>query len=224
MVLETLLYFALLLVTTTVFVVLPGTINARFWVALPACALALAATAAAFVGIEHDGPGASTLTLIAVVLVVLMRGLQPRWSFLGAQLFVAVSMASLAYLVYAALQTFLAGLPFVAVIASVILLCFEICALLLSVSFSFEICDVLSRRRVPRVVPPLIRLPWVALQVPSYNEPVEVVRPTLEASPFETRPPAASRARYAAAAAVPSQSRRPQRGFSEQVCARPRAS
>jgi len=181
MVLETLLYFALLLVTTTVFVVLPGTINARFWVALPACALALAATAAAFVGIEHDGPGASTLTLIAVMLVVLMRGLQPRWSFLGAQLFVAVSMASLAYLVYAALQTFLAGLPLVAVIASVILLCFEICALLLSVSFSFEICDVLSRRRVPRVVPPLIRLPWVALQVPSYNEPVEVVRPTLEA-------------------------------------------
>jgi cellulose synthase/poly-beta-1,6-N-acetylglucosamine synthase-like glycosyltransferase len=180
-VLETLIYFALLLVTTTVFVVLPGTINARFWVTIPACALALAATSAAFVSIEHDGPGASTLTLIAVLLVVLVRGLQPRWSFLGAQLFVAVTSASFAYLVYAALQTFLAGLPFVAVIASVILLCFEICALLLSVSFTFEVCDVLSRRRAPRVVPPLIRLPWVALQVPSYNEPVEVVRPTLEA-------------------------------------------
>jgi hypothetical protein len=89
MVLETLLYFALLLMTTTVFVVLPGTINARFWVTLPACALALAATAAAFVGIEPDGPGASTLTLIAVLLVVLMRGPQPRWSFLGARIDIA---------------------------------------------------------------------------------------------------------------------------------------
>lgn len=181
MILETVIFFALLLVTTMILVVLPDTISSRFWIALPACVLALVATAAVFLAVEHDAPGARALGVTALVLVVLMRTLQPRWSFLGAQLFVAVTMASLAYLVYAAFQTFLAGLPPVAVIASVILLCFETCALLLSVSFTFEICDVLSRRRQARVVPPLTRLPWVALQVPSYNEPVEVVRPTLEA-------------------------------------------
>jgi Glycosyltransferase like family 2 len=181
MILEAVVFFALLLVTTMLLAVLPATINSRFWVTLPACAVTLATAAAAFLGIEHDGPGASALGLIALLLVVCMRGLQPRWSFLGAQLFVAVTMASLAYLVYAAFQTFLAGLSLAAVIASVVLLLLETCALLLSVSFTFEICDVLSRRRQPRVVPALTRLPWVALQVPSYNEPVEVVRPTLEA-------------------------------------------
>jgi glycosyltransferase involved in cell wall biosynthesis len=180
-ILEAVVFFALLLVTTMLLVVLPGTISSRFWITLPACALALAGAAVAFLAVEHDGPGANALGLTAVVLVVLMRGLQPRWSFLGAQLFVAVTMASLAYLVYAAFQTFLDGLSATAVIASAILLVFETCALLLSVSFTFEICDVLARRRQPRVVPQLTRLPWVALQVPSYNEPVEVVQPTLEA-------------------------------------------
>jgi cellulose synthase/poly-beta-1,6-N-acetylglucosamine synthase-like glycosyltransferase len=181
MVLEIVIFFALLLVTTMIIAVLPGTISGRFWITLPVCALALAATAAIFVGIEHDGPGASALGLSAILLMLVMRGLQRQWSFLGAQLFVAVAVASLSYLVYAAFQTFLAGLPVVAVIASVILLFFETCALLLSISFTFEICDVLARQKEPRIVPPLTRLPWVALQVPSYNEPVEVVRPTLEA-------------------------------------------
>ena len=181
MVLEIVIFFALLLVTTMITALLPGTISARFWVTLPVCALALATTAATFVGIEHDGPGATALGLSAILLTLIMRGLQPQWSFLGAQLFAAVAVASLSYLVYASFQTFLAGLPFVAVIASVILLIFETCALLLSISFTFEICDVLARRKEVRIIPPLTRLPWVALQVPSYNEPVEVVRPTLEA-------------------------------------------
>jgi len=48
------------------------------------------------------------------------------------------------------------------------------------VSFTFEICDVLSRRTRQRAIPALTREPWVALQVPTYNEPVEVVQPTLE--------------------------------------------
>jgi len=65
-------------------------------------------------------------------------------------------------------------------VASIALLVLEALALGLSVSFTFEICDVLSRRERVRPIPPLTREPWVALQVPTYNEPVEVVRPTLE--------------------------------------------
>ena len=180
MILEMVIFFALLLVTTMLMALLPRTINAHVWVTVPLCLIALAGAAALFFLIEHDGPGMSDLGLASIGLVLLMRALQPRWSFLGAQLFVAVTMASLIYLVYAAFQTFLAGLPIVAVIASVVLLVFEVLALLLSISFTFEICDVLSRREPARVIPPLTRTPWVALQVPSYNEPVDVVRPTLE--------------------------------------------
>jgi cellulose synthase/poly-beta-1,6-N-acetylglucosamine synthase-like glycosyltransferase len=179
-ILEIVIFFALLLVTTMVMALLPGTIRAPFWISLPVCVVAIAVAAAAFLAIENDGPGMSLLAIGAIVLVLLMRALQPRWSFLGAQLFVAVTLASFAYLVYAAFQTFLAGLSVVAVIASVLLLIIEVFALLLSISFTFEICDVLSRREAPRVIPPLTQTPWVALQVPSYNEPVEVVRPTLE--------------------------------------------
>jgi cellulose synthase/poly-beta-1,6-N-acetylglucosamine synthase-like glycosyltransferase len=179
-ILETVIFFALLLATTMVMALLPRTINAHMWITVPACAVALAGAAAVFLAIQGDGPAMSILGLTAIGLVLLMRALQPRWSFLGAQLFVAVTFASIAYLVYASLQTFLAGLTIGAVIASLALLCFEVLALLLSISFTFEICDVLSRREPARVVPPLTRMPWVALQVPTYNEPLEVVRPTLE--------------------------------------------
>lgn len=180
MFLETVIFFALLLVATMVAAVLPRTINAHWWVTIPVCLVAFAATGAAFLALQHDGPGMSVLGLSAIALVLLMRALQPRWSWLGAQLFVSVTFASLSYLVYASLQTFLAGLPVGAVIASVVLLLLEVFALLLSISFTFEICDVLARREPARVIPPLNRTPWVCIQVPSYNEPVDVVRPTLE--------------------------------------------
>jgi cellulose synthase/poly-beta-1,6-N-acetylglucosamine synthase-like glycosyltransferase len=179
-ILETVIFFATLLVTTMLMALIPNTINARLWVTAPCCAVALVATGAIFLAVEHDGPGMTTLAIAAIVLVLLMRALQPRWSFLGAQLFVAVTIAALSYLVYASFQTFLAGLSVAAIVVSVALLVLEVFALLLSISFTFEICDVVSRRPTARVVPPLTRTPWVALQVPSYNEPVDVVRPTLE--------------------------------------------
>jgi cellulose synthase/poly-beta-1,6-N-acetylglucosamine synthase-like glycosyltransferase len=180
LILEIVVFFALLLVATMLMALLPRVINERFWVTIPLCAVALAAAGLVFLINQGDTPGMEFLIAGAVVLVLLMRGLQPRWSWLGAQLFVSVVVASLGYLLYASIQTFLTGLSFAAVIASVLLLILEILALLLSISFTFEICDVLARREPARVVPPLTKLPWVALQVPSYNEPVEVVRPTLE--------------------------------------------
>src|SRR5437879_7642613 len=64
--------------------------------------------------------------------------------------------------------------------ASTLLLLFEIAALALSVSYAFEIVDVLSRRERPLTRPRSQSQPWVALQVASYNEPVDILRPTLE--------------------------------------------
>ncbi|HEX4756154.1 MAG TPA: glycosyltransferase [Candidatus Dormibacteraeota bacterium] len=180
MIREIVIFFALLLVATMLLALLPRVINQRFWVTIPLCAVALAATGGVFLINQGDTPGMEFLIAGAVALVLMMRALQPRWSWLGAQLFVSVVIASLGYLLYASIQTFLTGLSVAAVIASVLLLVLEIFALLLSISFTFEICDVLARREPARVVPPLTNLPWVALQVPSYNEPVDVVRPTLE--------------------------------------------
>lgn len=180
MILEIVIFFALLLAATMALALLPRTINAHALVGIPVCVVALVATGAAFVEIERDEPGMIVLGLAAVVLVAAMRALQPRWSFLGAQLFVAVSVAAISYLAYAFLQTFFGRLSVIAVVASVVLLILEILALLLSISFTFEICDVLSRSTQLRRPPQLTREPWVALQVPTYNEPVEVVGPTLE--------------------------------------------
>lgn len=180
MILESVIFFALLLAATLIVAMLPAAMTARAWLGLPFCAIALAGAGAAFLEIEHDEPGMTSLGIAAILLIVVMRVIQPRWSWVGAQLFLAVTAAATCYLTYAAVQTFFDGLPIGALLASIVLLVFEILALALSVSFTFEICDVLSRRERRRVPPPLTREPWVALQVPTYNEPVEVVRPTLE--------------------------------------------
>jgi cellulose synthase/poly-beta-1,6-N-acetylglucosamine synthase-like glycosyltransferase len=179
MILESVIFFALLLATTLAVAVLPRTMTAHAWLSIPCCAFALAAAGGAFLPIERDEPGMTALGIVTIVLVIVMRALQPRWSLVGAQLFVAVSAAAMCYLAYASLQTFAGQLPVAAVLLSIPLLLLELLALGLSVSFTFEICDVLSRRERQRVIPPLTREPWVALQVPTYNEPVEVVGPTL---------------------------------------------
>src|SRR5207302_1607715 len=129
-----------------------------------------------------DTDAAMILGAVAVAATALVRLLEPRWSWPAAQLFAMVVLASLAYLVYAALQTYAADLGAGATLASTLLLLLEIAALALSVSYTFEIVDVLGRRSEPHRAPPAdAELPWVALQVPTYNEPVELVRRTLEA-------------------------------------------
>ena len=107
MILESVVFFALLLITTLVIASLPRAITAHAWLAVPLCLVALAGAGAAFLEIERDEPGMATLGIVAIVLVVAMRLIQPRWSFVGAQLFVAVSVAAMCYLAYASLQTFL---------------------------------------------------------------------------------------------------------------------
>jgi cellulose synthase/poly-beta-1,6-N-acetylglucosamine synthase-like glycosyltransferase len=55
----------------------------------------------------------------------------------------------------------------------------EAFALALGLSYAFEILDVMSRRDRPRQPPAVSYQPFVALQVPTYNEPVDIVRYTL---------------------------------------------
>jgi cellulose synthase/poly-beta-1,6-N-acetylglucosamine synthase-like glycosyltransferase len=65
-------------------------------------------------------------------------------------------------------------------LGTAVLLLLELVALGLSISYAFEVLDVLSRRRVPTHAADPTYRPMVALQVPTYNEPVEVVARTLD--------------------------------------------
>ncbi|TME45343.1 MAG: glycosyltransferase [Chloroflexi bacterium] len=178
--LEAVVFFSLCLGTTSLAALVPRVIRAPFWLSLFIVwgALALAALIASYV--LGDPTAALYLSFVVVVVTLLFRAAQRRWSWVGTQLFSNVVLASLAYLVYAAWQTYARGLSAGVMAASTLLLLFEIAALALSVSYAFEIVDVLSRRERPLTRPRSQSQPWVALQVASYNEPVDILRPTLE--------------------------------------------
>ena len=182
MTLELLVFSCLALGVTTLTVLLPGVVASRLWAGLPFGLAALAGAALLSAVILGDASAAVILGGAAVAATALTHLRQRGWSWMGAQLFAMVVLASVGYLTYAALQSYDAGLGPGAMVASTLLLVLEFAALGLSVSYAFEIVDVLARRDNPR--PAVARdapEPWVALQLPTYNEPVELVQRTLEA-------------------------------------------
>ena len=104
-----------------------------------------------------------------------------RWSWMGAQLYAAATLASIAYLLYAGSITYVVARDAVYLVASGLLLVLELAALGLSLSYLFEIVDTISRTSDrPHPSDPNY-LPKVAVQIPAYNEPLEVVGETLDA-------------------------------------------
>jgi len=177
---ELLLFFALLSLATTVVILLPGAVRARIWVGLPMGALAAAGAGAGLYWLTKDLAAAEVLAALALLFGLVARTLLIGWSYLAALLIVAILLAGVYYLVYSVLQAAADPLGPIVWFGSVVLLLLELAALGLSLSYAFEVLDVLSRRRKPG--PPFdpTHTPFVALQVPTYNEPVEVVSRTLE--------------------------------------------
>ncbi|HKR98371.1 MAG TPA: glycosyltransferase, partial [Candidatus Dormibacteraeota bacterium] len=180
MILECVVFFTLALAITTAMAIVPGLIKGHFWVTLVPLLGAVAISAALLYLIVRDSAASVALAVTLVVLTLLIRLWQRRWSWPAAQLFATVILAALSYLAYAGFQSYGRGLSVSVMAASTLLLLLEVFALGLSVTYAFEILDVLGRRERAVVPPPLTRTPWVCLQVATYNEPVEVVRPTLE--------------------------------------------
>jgi cellulose synthase/poly-beta-1,6-N-acetylglucosamine synthase-like glycosyltransferase len=177
---ELLIFFALLSLATTVLILLPGAVRARAWVGLPLGALAAAVAGAALYWLTGDLPAAEVLVLLALVFGVVGEVLLNGWSYLAALLMVAILLAGLYYLVYSVLQASADPLGPIVWVGTVVLLVLELAALGLSLSYAFEVLDVLSRRQTPmHPFDPTYR-PFVVLQVPTYNEPVEMVTRTLE--------------------------------------------
>jgi hypothetical protein len=181
MLLELALFFTLASVLTTIVVIVPGLIRARAWIGIPV-GLSILAAAGWLTGvIAGDRAAAVLLPILAVVAVLLVRVRCSRWSTLAAQLLAMLLLASTAYLVYAGVLPFVDRLGPLGIVASLLLLLLEASALALSVYYLFEILDVFSRRtRIAHRAEPSYR-PKVAMQVPCYNEPIEVMRETLTA-------------------------------------------
>src|SRR2546423_11534234 len=181
MLLELALFFALASALSTIAVMLPGLVRARAWVGVPVGVVILPLGGCPTAGISGDPTAGSTLAVVAIVAVLLVRLWLSRWSMLAAQTLAMVLLASLSYLVFAGALPFVDRLGPLGVLVSYVLLLMEAFALTLSVYYLFEILDVFSQRtRIEHIADASYR-PRVALQVPCFNEPIEVMRETLTA-------------------------------------------
>jgi Glycosyltransferase like family 2 len=178
---ELLTFFALLSLSTTALVVLvPGVVRARVWLAVPLGTAAAAAAAATLLWLTGDLSAAEVLLVWAVLMGVVARLLLNRWSYLASLLFASVLLAGVTYLVYSVLAAVVDPLGPIVWFGTALLLLLELVALGLSLSYAFEVLDVLGRREEPRHPSDPYHRPLVAIQVPTYNEPVDVVSRTLE--------------------------------------------
>ncbi len=180
MIAELLIFFALLSAVTTIVVMLPGIVRTRIWLGLPIGLICAAAASAGLYLITNDLAAAQFLAPFAVILGVAARLLFSGWSYIASLLMAALTLAGALYLVYSVLAATADPLGPIVWLGTVILLIFEIAAVLLTLSYAFEVLDVLSRRRTRQHRLDPAYLPMVAIQVPSYNEPVDVVSRTLE--------------------------------------------
>lgn len=117
---------------------------------------------------------------VGFVLILLLRD----WNAPG-QVFFLISLTTvLIYLCYALVVTAFTPTSPAAYVFSFFLLLLETAALALSVTYAFEVLDVLCRvrwNRQPEPKPPGSYAPMVSLHVPAYNEPPVLVEETLRA-------------------------------------------
>ncbi|HEX2680306.1 MAG TPA: glycosyltransferase [Candidatus Dormibacteraeota bacterium] len=181
MLLHAAVFFGVLAAATTLAGFMPGAISARIWFGLPLGGVVIVAIAGIGALVSGERDAVAVEVAVALVVTIAIRSFAPQWSWFGAQVFATATLASLAYLLYAASVSynFQNGLAFIAL--SSLLLLLEVAALALSLSYLFEIVDTLSRSSEPRHKPDSNYLPKVAVQVPAYNEPLEVVGETLNA-------------------------------------------
>jgi len=177
---ELLTFFGLLSLVVTVLAIIPGVVRTRAWLGVPLGVLAAAGAGAGLYLATGDVSAAEFLAAWALLLGVVARLLLERWSYLAALLLSTLLMAGLTYLVYSVLAAVVDPLGPIVWAGTVLLLLLEIAALLLTLSYAYEVLDVLSRRPIDRHPADPSHQPLIAIQVPTYNEPVEVVSRTLE--------------------------------------------
>ena len=187
MLLDLLLTAAIASVGTTLLVLVPHLVRARLAPSLLLSWVALAASGLLVTTLTRAGAAsASTCAALVMVTLISKRWLS-GWTWMAAQLFCSALVSFLLYLAYSlGVTLYQAVTPHLlpAILAgSLLIIAGEFCAMGLALSYLFEILDVLGRRSGYQAPPRPARaeLPRVAIQVPMYNEPVEMVRETLQA-------------------------------------------
>src|SRR5205807_2607805 len=165
------LFFGALSAVATIAAFWPGLIQARLWIGLPVGVLVIALVTWNASILSQTQSFEIALGAGAFVATALLRVTMQRWSWMGAQLYAAATLASIAYLLYAGSITYVVARDAVYLVASGLLLVLELAALGLSLSYLFEIVDTISRTSDrPHPSDPNY-LPKVAVQIPAYNEP-----------------------------------------------------
>jgi cellulose synthase/poly-beta-1,6-N-acetylglucosamine synthase-like glycosyltransferase len=124
--------------------------------------------------------GSSLPVALGVAIAVLSTVQARNWFAVGATFFAALLVATFVYAVYLARATLLLGIQPLSVVLGLVLLALEFGALALIVAAAFEMVDALC---APAEVAPEPtapdRWPVVCLQVPTYNEPPDLVIETI---------------------------------------------
>jgi cellulose synthase/poly-beta-1,6-N-acetylglucosamine synthase-like glycosyltransferase len=127
---------------------------------------------------EYVEYGQAVILAWGLVVVVVRK----VWNPIGQLFFATFLSSAFAYLAFAVDTTFGDGLSFIARVASFVLLLFEIAALLLAGSFTFESCDSVCRVRASRRIPKRDpnHLPKVSIHIGAYNEPPDMLIQTIQ--------------------------------------------
>jgi len=124
-----------------------------------------------------------TLSLVAILCGILWIILLPNWNFLGQTTWTMSILSAVLYIAYSFAVTAFAPLNPLSFLFSFVLFSAEFFGVALSLSFTYEMLDVCTRFRWNHVTGPAQPVsgyaPKVSLQVPAYNEPLEVVEATL---------------------------------------------
>ncbi len=123
------------------------------------------------------------LSIVAFLCGVAWIVLLPNWNWLGQTTWTMSVLSSVLYIAYSFAVTAFTPLNPLSFLFALILFFAELFAIGLSLSYTFEMLDVCTRFRWNHLVGPAQPVsgytPKVSLQVPAYNEPLEVVEATL---------------------------------------------
>jgi glycosyltransferase involved in cell wall biosynthesis len=140
----------------------------------------IALTGGAAVAIAGGSPAPLGVGLSIGLLTV---SLPRRWTAIGAAFLAALLVATVVYAIYLGQAALLLGGNPASLALGLLLLALELAAMGLILGAAFEMIDALCSEGGPGAVPPippsLGRWPVVCLQVPTYNEPPELVIETI---------------------------------------------
>jgi cellulose synthase/poly-beta-1,6-N-acetylglucosamine synthase-like glycosyltransferase len=199
MLIHALLFAIIGLGLSTVFLLLTGRRlgGPAWWGGMFLMALVAAASAWGAVALGVPLAEARVFLIVTLILAALIVWRCRSWNAIGQTAWLFLLMAGLGFFAVSAVIVALVPASPIGTALGVVLLLMQAVSLLLTFSFTFEILDVICRRRWrhPEAFPPrqiqrvLVAkpvhasgaLPRVALHVPCHEEPPEVVAATLQA-------------------------------------------